>query len=230
MLNLFSYSCSLGAAAAAGGAPRSSTWTSRPATWDWGRENFRLSGLPAERARFTRMDSEEYLDWAARKGHGLRRRSSWIRPASRARDLRGEPRPSASRRTISACWPKAAAPARARRPRLRRHQLRRHHGGALPRRGGGGLGRRRAGRRFPSGPSDCRRISIRGPTAARRGLSRRPRARAPTSPWKPRFASGLTSILPQRQDFATSTLGNFSKSRLQPRDFRPGRSRRIRGF
>lgn len=68
VLNLFSYSCSLGAAAAAGGAREVVNVDLSARYLDWGRENFRLSSLPADKARFTRMDSEEYLDWAARKG------------------------------------------------------------------------------------------------------------------------------------------------------------------
>lgn len=70
VLNLFAYSCSLGAAAAAGSAASVANVDISARYLGWGRENFRLSGLPAEGARFTRMDSEEYLDWAARKGHG----------------------------------------------------------------------------------------------------------------------------------------------------------------
>lgn len=68
VLNLFSYSCSLGAAAAAGGAAAVTNVDVSARYLGWGRENFRLSALPEERARFTRMDSEAYLDWAARKG------------------------------------------------------------------------------------------------------------------------------------------------------------------
>lgn len=68
VLNLFSYSCSLGAAAAAGGAAGVSNVDISARYLGWGRENFARSGLSLEHARFNRMDSEEYLDWAARKG------------------------------------------------------------------------------------------------------------------------------------------------------------------
>lgn len=68
VLNLFSYSCSLGAAAAAGGAAAVSNVDVSARYLGWGRENFRLSGLPEGAAKFVRMDGEAYLDWAARKG------------------------------------------------------------------------------------------------------------------------------------------------------------------
>lgn len=69
VLNLFSYSCSLGAAAAAGGAAGVVNVDISARYLGWGRENFGLCGLSMERARFTRMDSEEYLDWAAKKSN-----------------------------------------------------------------------------------------------------------------------------------------------------------------
>ncbi|HLP40322.1 MAG TPA: class I SAM-dependent methyltransferase [Fibrobacteria bacterium] len=68
VLNLFSYSCSLGAAAAGGGAASVVNVDISARYLGWGRENARLSGLPEDRIRFTRMDGEAYLDWAARKG------------------------------------------------------------------------------------------------------------------------------------------------------------------
>jgi 23S rRNA (cytosine1962-C5)-methyltransferase len=70
VLNLFAYSCSLGLAAAAGGAASVVNVDVSARYLGWGKENFRLSGfdLAPEKARFTRMDGEEYLDWAARKG------------------------------------------------------------------------------------------------------------------------------------------------------------------
>ncbi len=71
VLNLFSYSCSLGAAALAGGAVGVVNVDISARYLGWGRENFRLSGLPEDRARFTRMDSEEYLDWAERKSRSF---------------------------------------------------------------------------------------------------------------------------------------------------------------
>lgn len=69
VLNLFSYSCSLGAAAAAGGAASVVNVDISARYLGWGRENFGLCAVPMDRARFTRMDSEEYLDWAARKSN-----------------------------------------------------------------------------------------------------------------------------------------------------------------
>lgn len=67
VLNLFSYSCSLGAAAAAGGAASVTNVDVSARYLGWGRENFRLSGLPGESVKFVRMDGEAFLDWAARK-------------------------------------------------------------------------------------------------------------------------------------------------------------------
>ncbi len=90
VLNLFSYSCSLGAAAAAGGAREAVNVDVSARYLDWGRENFRLSALPAERARFTRMDSEEYLDWAARKGRAFDAVILDPPSFSRAKSSRGE--------------------------------------------------------------------------------------------------------------------------------------------
>lgn len=69
VLNLFSYSCSLGAAAAAGGAAGVVNVDISARYLGWGRENFGLCGLSMDRARFTRMDSEEYLDWAEKKSN-----------------------------------------------------------------------------------------------------------------------------------------------------------------
>lgn len=70
VLNLFAYSCSLGAAAVAGGAASVTNVDVSARYLGWGKENFRLSGLDLtpERVRFSRMDGEAYLDWAARKG------------------------------------------------------------------------------------------------------------------------------------------------------------------
>lgn len=68
VLNLFSYSCSLGLAAAAGGAASVANVDVSARYLGWGKENLRLSGLPGDKVRFHRMDSEEFLDWAARKG------------------------------------------------------------------------------------------------------------------------------------------------------------------
>jgi 23S rRNA (cytosine1962-C5)-methyltransferase len=71
VLNLFAYTGSLGLAALAGAAPGSDievTQVDISARYlDWGRENLRLNNLPEDRCRFSRMDSERYLDWAAKK-------------------------------------------------------------------------------------------------------------------------------------------------------------------
>lgn len=68
VLNLFCYTGSLGLAALAGGAEEVVQVDVSARYLDWGRENLRLNQLPADRARFTRMDSERYLDWALKKG------------------------------------------------------------------------------------------------------------------------------------------------------------------
>ncbi len=69
VLNLFSYTCSLGLAALAGGAEEVVNVDISQRYLDWGRENLQLNGLPEEKCRFMRMDSERYLDWAAKKNH-----------------------------------------------------------------------------------------------------------------------------------------------------------------
>jgi 23S rRNA (cytosine1962-C5)-methyltransferase len=68
VLNLFAYTGSLGLAALAGGAGAVTQVDISARYLDWGRENLRLSGLREDACKFTRMDSERYLDWAARKG------------------------------------------------------------------------------------------------------------------------------------------------------------------
>lgn len=67
MLNLFAYTGSLGIAALHGGAGEVVQVDVSARYLDWGRANLELNGLPAERCRFTRMDSERYLEWAAKK-------------------------------------------------------------------------------------------------------------------------------------------------------------------
>ncbi len=67
VLNLFSYTCSLGLAALSGSAEETVNVDVSQRYLDWGRANLELNGLPAEKCRFTRMDSERYLDWAAKK-------------------------------------------------------------------------------------------------------------------------------------------------------------------
>lgn len=68
VLNLFAYTGSLGLAALAGGAREVAQVDISARYLDWGRLNLRLNGLPEEACRFTKMDSERYLDWAAKKG------------------------------------------------------------------------------------------------------------------------------------------------------------------
>jgi 23S rRNA (cytosine1962-C5)-methyltransferase len=71
VLNLFAYSCSLGIAAAAGGAASVVNVDVSARYLGWGKDNLALNGLAAEGSRFTRMDSGKYLDWAAKKGLGF---------------------------------------------------------------------------------------------------------------------------------------------------------------
>ena len=68
VLNLFAYTGSLGLAALAGGAASVVQVDISARYLEWGRENLRASGLPEEACKFTRMDSERYLDWALKKG------------------------------------------------------------------------------------------------------------------------------------------------------------------
>jgi 23S rRNA (cytosine1962-C5)-methyltransferase len=68
LLNLFAYSCSLGMAAAAGGAASVVNVDVSARYLGWGRENLSVNGLAADRMRFVKMDSGGYLEWAARKG------------------------------------------------------------------------------------------------------------------------------------------------------------------
>jgi len=68
VLNLFAYSCSLGIAAAAGGAATVANVDVSARYLGWGKDNLALNGLPADRMRFVKMDSGKYLEWAAKKG------------------------------------------------------------------------------------------------------------------------------------------------------------------
>ncbi|MCD6024860.1 MAG: hypothetical protein K0Q91_1776 [Fibrobacteria bacterium] len=68
VLNLFAYTGSLGLAALAGGAREVTQVDISSRYLDWGRLNLRLNSLPEDACRFTKMDSERYLDWAAKKG------------------------------------------------------------------------------------------------------------------------------------------------------------------
>ncbi len=67
VLNLFAYTGSLGLAALAGGAAAVTQVDISARYLDWGRENLRLNTLPEDSCRFSRMDSERYLDWALKK-------------------------------------------------------------------------------------------------------------------------------------------------------------------
>ena len=67
VLNLFSYTCSLGLAALSGGAEEVVNVDVSQRYLDWGRENLKLNGLSEDKCRFKNMDSERYLDWAAKK-------------------------------------------------------------------------------------------------------------------------------------------------------------------
>jgi 23S rRNA (cytosine1962-C5)-methyltransferase len=68
VLNLFAYSCSLGVAAAAGGAASVANVDVSARYLGWGKGNLALNGLDPARTRFVKMDSGKYLEWAARKG------------------------------------------------------------------------------------------------------------------------------------------------------------------
>ena len=68
VLNLFAYSCSLGMAAAAGGAASVANVDVSARYLGWGKDNLALNGLAADRMRFVKMDSGKYLEWAAKKG------------------------------------------------------------------------------------------------------------------------------------------------------------------
>ncbi len=67
ILNLFSYSCSLGLAAARNNSGDVVNVDVSGKYLDWGRKNFGLTGLPMDRTQFKKMDAEKYLDWAAKK-------------------------------------------------------------------------------------------------------------------------------------------------------------------
>ena len=67
VLNLFSYSCSLGVAAAQGNQGSIVNVDISARYLGWGKDNHALNGLPMDKTKFVRMDSEKYLDWAAKK-------------------------------------------------------------------------------------------------------------------------------------------------------------------
>jgi 23S rRNA (cytosine1962-C5)-methyltransferase len=67
VLNLFSYSCSLGVAAAHANQGAVVNVDVSARYLGWGRDNLSLNGLPPDKTKFVRMDSGKYLDWAAKK-------------------------------------------------------------------------------------------------------------------------------------------------------------------
>lgn len=71
VLNLFAYSCSLGIAAAAGGAASVANVDVSARYLGWGKDNLALNVLDPATSRFSRMDSGKYLDWAAKKGRAF---------------------------------------------------------------------------------------------------------------------------------------------------------------
>lgn len=67
VLNLFAYSCSLGIAAAAGGAAAVTNVDVSARYLGWGKDNLSLNGLDPARMRFTKMDGGKFLAWAEKK-------------------------------------------------------------------------------------------------------------------------------------------------------------------
>lgn len=67
VLNLFSYTCSLGVAAQAAGAETTNVDISKRYL-AWGRENYQRNDLPDDPTAFRAMHAERYLDWALGKG------------------------------------------------------------------------------------------------------------------------------------------------------------------
>lgn len=67
VLNLFSYSCSLGIAAAYNNSGSVVNVDISGRYLGWGKENLALNGMSSDKAKFVTMDSEKYLDWAAKK-------------------------------------------------------------------------------------------------------------------------------------------------------------------
>jgi 23S rRNA (cytosine1962-C5)-methyltransferase len=69
ILNLFSYTCSLGLAAGFGGAETVNVDISKRYL-EWGRDNYQINELKPEATAFKSMPAERYLDWAHKKGLG----------------------------------------------------------------------------------------------------------------------------------------------------------------
>ncbi len=68
VLNLFSYSCSLGVAAAFRNQGAVVNVDISARYLGWGKENTTVNGLDPEATKFLRMDTEKYLDWSGKKG------------------------------------------------------------------------------------------------------------------------------------------------------------------
>jgi 23S rRNA (cytosine1962-C5)-methyltransferase len=67
VLNLFSYSCSLGVAASLRNQGSVVNVDISARYLGWGKENTVANGLDPEVTKFLRMDTEKYLDWATKK-------------------------------------------------------------------------------------------------------------------------------------------------------------------
>ncbi|MEO6094919.1 MAG: class I SAM-dependent methyltransferase [Fibrobacteria bacterium] len=67
VLNLFSYSCSLGIAAAYNNQGSVVNVDISTRYLGWGKENLALNGMSSDKAKFVTMDSQKYLDWAIKK-------------------------------------------------------------------------------------------------------------------------------------------------------------------
>jgi len=67
VLNLFSYSSSLGIAAAYNNSGSVVNVDISARYLGWGKENLALNGMSSDKAKFVTMDSEKYLDWAVKK-------------------------------------------------------------------------------------------------------------------------------------------------------------------
>lgn len=71
VLNTFAYTCAFSVAAAVGGGPDRVVTASVDVSGrylDWGKRNFQHNGLDPSRHRFAKMDTFEFLGYAARKG------------------------------------------------------------------------------------------------------------------------------------------------------------------
>jgi 23S rRNA G2069 N7-methylase RlmK/C1962 C5-methylase RlmI len=73
VLNLFSYTCSLGIAAAKGGAKQIVNVDISKPYLEWGQRNAQLNSLESAPIEFRAMESERYVEWAIGKGHAFDR-------------------------------------------------------------------------------------------------------------------------------------------------------------